>query len=163
MWMLGSINGTQCRQVDDTRLRQAGGKFTVPSGFLPTPATVIILRIAWDNFPTRLQIPLQGKASAVAVFFICTTNAMQTAVENARLTVQYADGGSTAVSLVYPDNCDDWLTAALQKKNEAFYFSDFNHGLVQIIRLDLERELAALEIEAIANEVILGVLGVTIL
>ena len=108
--------GHNAVQVDDTRLRQAGGKFTVPSGlsFL-TPATGdnIACVSIWDNFPTRLQIPLQGKASAIAVFFICTTNAMQTAVENARLTAKYADGGSTAVSLVYPDNCDDWLTAAL--------------------------------------------------
>ncbi len=158
--------GHNAVQVDEARLRQAGGTFTVPSGLsFQTPACSNNIACAslWDNFPTRLQIPLQGKAAAAAIFFICTTNAMQTAVENARLTAKYADGAHTAVSLVYPDNCDDWLTAALQKKNETFYFSDFNHGLVQIIRLDQTRELAALEVEAIANEVILGILGVTLL
>ncbi|MDD3953625.1 MAG: hypothetical protein PHY82_06910, partial [Lentisphaeria bacterium] len=158
--------GHNAVQVDDTKLRQANGKFTVSSGLsFQTPASGNNIACAslWDNFPTRLQIPLQGKATAAAIFFICTTNAMQTAVENARLAVKYADGGQAAVSLVYPDNCDDWLTSALQKKNESFYFSDFNHGLVQIIRLDQNRELATLEVEAIANEVILGILGVTLL
>jgi hypothetical protein len=152
--------------VDDAKLRQAGGTFTLPSGLsfqTPSSGDNIACASLWDNFPEQLRIPLCGQASAIKVFFICTTNAMQTAVENARLTAHYADGGKSVVKLVYPENCDDWLTAALQKENEYFYFSDFNHGLVQTIRLEQNRELAALEIKALANEVIIGILGVTLL
>ncbi|NMA42799.1 MAG: hypothetical protein GX946_05395 [Oligosphaeraceae bacterium] len=159
--------GHNAVQVDDSSLRQAtDGVYKLASGlsFLtPAQGDNLACVSIWDNFPTSMRIPLQGQARAVAVFFICTTNAMQTAVENARLALYYADGLCEKRSLVYPQNCDDWLTAALQKQNEHFYFSEWNHGIVQIIPCDEKRPLAALYVEAVANEVILGVLGVTLL
>ncbi len=151
--------------VDDSDLRNAGGKVTTKSGipFL-TPETGENLACVsiWDNFPTEATIPLSGKAQELAVLFVSTTNAMQTDVENVRMTVQYADGGEEKVSLVYPRNIDDWLVPALQKENESFYFNDYNHATVQRIRLDSDRELSGLSIEAVANEVIMGVMGVSI-
>ena len=68
-----------------------------------------------------------------------------------------------AVSLVHPVNFDDWLNAAIQTQNETVYFSDYNHGMVQRIELDKEKELAKISIEAIANEVIVGIIGMSVL
>lgn len=151
--------------VDDTKLRAAGGKVTTRSGidFLtPAEGSNIACVSLWDNFPAELTIPLEGVGQELALMFISSTNCMQTQVENVRLTVEYADGTTAAAKLVYPDSIDDWMVPALQKENEIFYFSDFNHATVKRLRLDPGKQLAAVKVEAIANEVIMGVMGVSI-
>ena len=78
------------------------------------------------------------------------------------MTVTYADGTSEVKKLVYPFDYDDWLTSALTTEAEIFYFSDFNHATVQRLRIDPNKELASISIEAVANEVIFGVAGISI-
>ena len=90
------------------------------------------------------------------------TNPMQSRVENGRFTLEYADGKTQEVSLVPPVNFDDWLVAAVQTANETVYFSDYNHGLVQRVTLDASRDLKSLTVRAVANETVVGILGVTI-
>lgn len=151
--------------IDDSNLRAAGGMVHTRSGIpFMTPASGKNLACVslWDNFPAEVAIPLSGTAQELAVMFVSSTNCMQTQVENVRITVEYTDGETTAAKLVYPNSIDDWMVPALQKENEIFYFSDFNHATVQRLRLDPTKTLAALKIEAIANEVIMGVMGVSI-
>lgn len=151
--------------VDDSALRQAGGSVTTKAGVTfatPKEGENLACVSIWDNFPTKMTIPVSGKGQELAILFVSTTNAMQTAVENARITVCYADGKEDTVSLVYPLNIDDWLVPALQTENESFYFNDYNHATVQRIRLDKTREVTGVTIEAVANEVILGVIGISI-
>ena len=64
--------------------------------------------------------------------------------------------------LIYPIHIDDWLTSALTTEGEIFYFNHFNHGTVQKLRLDPHKELASVTVEAVANEIILGVAGISI-
>jgi hypothetical protein len=152
-------------EVDGSKLRDAGGVFEVPSGikFLtPTIGDNIACASIWDNFPTVLDILLEGKARELALFFIGVTNAMQSHVENVRFTVIYKDDSRTVSSLEHPRDFDDWLVPALQTKNETVYFSDYNHGIVQKITLNAEKELLKISIEAIANEIIIGLLGINI-
>ena len=157
--------GHNALQVDDSILRECGGVFTTPAGWqFATPpqgqnAACVSL---WDNFPTSMEIPLSGRARALAVLYCGTTNAMQTAVCNARLEVHYADGLSQCCELRQPDNFDDFLLPVYQKQNEAVYVGAGTHALVQIIRLDPQRELRSFRAEAIANEVILDVLALTL-
>jgi len=157
--------GHNAVHIDDTALRQANGVFVTPSGLrfsVPKEGKDIACASMWDNFPAAIQIPLKGKAHEAALFFIGVTNAMQSWVENARFVVMYRDGSGQTTSLVHPKNFDDWLVPALQAENEIVYFSDYNHGLVQRLMLDPEKELAGLSVEAIANEVIIGLLGVSL-
>ena len=63
---------------------------------------------------------------------------------------------------MYPENIDDWLVPALQKENESLYFNKFNHATVQKLRLNTSKKLSGVKVEAIANEVILGVVGISI-
>ena len=151
--------------IDDSALRAANGLIHTDSGipFL-TPAEDNNLACVslWDNFPTEISIPLEGSAQELALLFAATTNAMQTAVENVRITVEYADGESTGTKLVYPINIDDWLVPALQKENESYYFSKYNHATVQRLRLDPTKQLKCVKIKAVANEVIMGVMGVSL-
>jgi hypothetical protein len=87
---------------------------------------------------------------------------MQSSVENGRFVVRYADGSEAVTALVNPENFDDWLVAATQRRNETVQFSDYNHAIVQRIRLEPTKTLKSLEISGTANEVIVGVLGVSI-
>lgn len=151
--------------VDDTFFRNSGGTVYSPSGItFVTPAENENLACVsiYDNFPTDITIPLSGKGQEVAVLFVASTYCMQSYVENARITVTYTDGTSTYKKLVYPINIDDWLTSALTTEGEIFYFSNFNHATVQKIRIDTDKELASIKIEAVANEIILGVAGISI-
>ena len=157
--------GHNAVEIDDCALRNVRGTFVTPSGIkFSTPETGHNLACAsiWDNFPTVLNIPLKGKGSELALFFIGVTNAMQSRVENARISVTYANGERESVSLIHPVSFDDWLVPALQTENETVYFSDYNHGIVQRISLDPKKELLGISIEVIANEVIIGLLGISI-
>lgn len=151
--------------VDDSMLRAAGGTIHTPSGipFLtPVKNENLACVSIWDNFPTELTIPLGGSAQELAILFVSTTNSMQTAVENVRIIVTYTDGETEVTKLIYPIHIDDWLVPAIQTKNEIFYFNDYNHATIQRISLNKEKVLASVRIEAIANEVIIGIMGVSI-
>jgi len=157
--------GHNAVQVDDSALRQANGLFRSPSrmGFAtPGEGPNVACVSMWDNFPSVLDIPLSGKAAELALFFVGVTNPMQSWVENARMTVSYDDNSKQVISLVHPVNFDDWLTSALQTQNETAYFSDYNHGIVQRIELEPGKKLAKISLEAVANEVIIGLLGISI-
>jgi len=157
--------GQRVVKVDDTALRTCNGTWRSPSGipFLtpsdgPNAACVSI----WENFPKEISFNLAGRAVELAILFVGVTNPMQAHVENARFTVEYADGSTQSVLLVNPLNIDDWLTAACQSQNESQYFSDYNHAIIQRIPLDPEKELKALRAVAVANEVIVGILGLSL-
>ena len=151
--------------VDDSSLRSAGGLIRTRSGipFLtPAEKENVACVSLWDNFPTSQTFPLDGSAQELAILYIATTNAMQTQVENVRITVKYADGSTEVAKLVYPDSIDDWLVPALQKESETYYFNNFNHANVHRIRLNPAKILDSVSIEAVANEVIMGILGISI-
>ncbi|HBG78448.1 MAG TPA: hypothetical protein DDW84_06345 [Phycisphaerales bacterium] len=157
--------GHNAVKIDDAVLRQSKGIFKTPSGIkflVPENGQDIACASLWDNFPTIIDIPLKGKANELALFFIGVTNAMQSWVENARFTVTYHDGSKQIVNLMHPKNFDDWLVPALQTENETAYFSDYNHGIVQRIILEPKKELTKISVEAVANEIIIGLLGISI-
>ena len=160
-WNAGGYNA---RIIDDSALRSGGGTFIVPSGVpFQTPASgpnTACVSI-WENFPTETSFPLSGKGNELAILFIGVTNPMQSRVENGCFSVAYADGTKEAVSLVNPTNFHDWLSASIQTENESVCFSDYNHGLVQRIILDPSKELKSFVARAVANEVIIGILGIS--
>ena len=157
--------GYRTAYVDDSLFRNSGGTVYSPSGIpFATPAEKENLACVsmFKNFPSDICVPLSGKAQEIAVLYVASTYPMQSHVENARITVTYADGTTTQTGLVYPFHVDDWLSSALTTEAEIFYFSQYNHGTVKKIRLDPTKELANIKIEALANEIILGVAGISI-
>ncbi|MFH1904239.1 MAG: hypothetical protein ABIK53_01780 [bacterium] len=150
--------------IEDNVFRQCKGTFRTPSGINfktpPTGPNAACVSI-WDNFPDKICIPISGKAAELAVFFIGVTNPMQSRVENGHFKVEYTDGTLQKTSLVNPVNFDDWLVAAVQQGNETVYFSDYNHGMVQRLILDPMKKLKSFSVEAVANEVIIGILGLS--
>ena len=157
--------GHNALNVDDSGLRTCGGEFVTASGLrFATPASGpnALTVSVWDNFPTSASIPLSGSAAELDVLLCGTTNAMQSYVVNGRLKVVYADGSEETAELVPPENFDDFLIAAFQTRNETVYFSDGTHGLVQKIPLDPGKKLLRFEVEAVANEVIVDILALTL-
>ena len=157
--------GRNVVMIDDSALRNAGGVVTTQSGIpFITPAEKENLACVsiFDRFPTAMNVELCGKGRELAVMFIASTCCLHAYVENARITVTYADGTTTTESLVYPLNIDDWLTSALTDKAEIVYFSDYNHATAVRVRLDPAKELKDVKIEAIANELVLGIAGISI-
>ena len=157
--------GRKIVYIDDTLFRNSGGIVHSPNGIpfaTPSEKENLACVSIYDVFPTDITIPLSGKGQEIAVLFIASTYCMQSHVENARITVTYADGTQTYKKLVYPIHMDDWLTSALTTEGEIFYFNDFNHATVQKIRIDSGKELASIKVEAVANEIVLGVAGVSI-
>ena len=157
--------GRNVQYVDDSLFRNSGGTVVSPSGIpFATPAENENLACVsiYENFPTSFTAPLSGKGQEIAILFVASTYCMHAYVENARITVTYTDGTSCDTSLVYPMDIDDWLTSALTTQSEIFYFNNFNHATIKRIRIDPAKELASIKIEAIANEVILGVAGISV-
>ena len=164
-----SHNWNQCGRdvvcVDDSLFRKSGGTVYSPSGIpFATPAENDNLACVsiFDVFPTDITVPLSGKAQELAILFVASTCCLHSYIENVRITVNYTDGTSTTEKLVYPLNIDDWLTSALTTEAEIFYFSDYNHATVKKIRTDSQKELADIKIEAVANELIFGVAGISL-
>lgn len=87
---------------------------------------------------------------------------MQSHVVNVRFRLRFRDGSESVLELIPPDNFDDYLIPVFQKSVEAFYISEGTHGLHFIMETDPSKPLAELEVEAVANEIILMLLGITL-
>lgn len=157
--------GRHVVRIDDSMLRNSGGMVFSPSGIpfaTPEENENLACVTVWDTFPTELKVDLDGKGQEIAVMFIASAFCLHSYVENARVTVTYADGTTNETKLVYPLNLDDWLTSALTTEAEIFYFSNYNHATVLRLRIDPEKELESIKIKAVANEVVIGVAGISI-
>ena len=153
--------------VNDDALRNApDGIFKFGSNWsFPTPAAGYNCACVsiWDNFPTAMEIPLNGKASELVLFVFGATNAMQSYVENARISAIYQDNTESVCQLITPLNFDDFIVPAIQQQFETFYWFKGNHGTVVRLKLDKNRELKKFIIEGVANEVIIALLGAAII
>lgn len=157
--------GIHTAYVEDSLFRNSGGIVHSPSGIpFATPAENENLACVsiFETFPTDITIPLDGKGQEIAILFIASTFCLHAYVEDVRITVTYKDGTTEDTKLVYPLSIDDWLTSALTTEAEIFYFNNFNHATVKRIRIDPDKELESIKVEAIANEVIFGVAGISI-
>ena len=151
--------------VDDSFFRNSGGTVYSPSGIpfmTPSENDNLACVSIYDVFPTDITVPLKDKGQELAVLFVASTCCLHSYVENVRITVTYADGTAESTSLVYPESIDDWLTSALTTKAEIFYFNGYNHATVKRIRLNPEKTLSSVKIEAIANELVFGVAGISV-
>ena len=157
--------GRNVVMVDDSLFRNSGGIVHSPSGIpFITPAEKDNLACVsiFERFPTDMTVSLSGKGQELAVLFITSSCCLHSYVDGVRITVSYSDGTAESEALVYPESLDDWLTSALTTKAEIFYFSDYNHATVKRIRLNPEKTLKSVKIEAVANELILGVAGISV-
>ena len=120
----------------------------------------------YREFPASIEIPLSGKARKIALLTVLSTNPNLDWMEAARLSVRYSDGGGESLSLVPPDNCDDWLNYLQLEpyalNGKAVMFGEREHANLLALDLDGTRELEAIVFECVSTETIAGLLAATL-
>ena len=150
----------------------------------------IVFASQWHNYPDQVSVPLAGKSSHAFLLMAGSSNPMQSRMVNGEVVVTYADGMSTTLPLRNPDNwwpidqdyfIDDFafrLDAPLPPR------VDLKTGRIRILKpdtfkgkggkvpggaatvlelpLDPNKELKSLTVRAMANEVVIGLMAVTL-
>ncbi len=155
---------------------------------IPSEGKNIAFVSQWDNYPNELTLPLKGKSSHLFLLMAGSTNHMQSRIENGRITVHYSDGSQTVLPLVNPDNwwsieqdmhIDDYAFASghtspirLGLKTGEAYLVGKGIGTEQWVEggaasvldlpLDESKELNSLTLSASANDVIIGIMAISL-
>ncbi len=143
----------------------------------------------WDNYPNEARLPLTGKASQAYLLMAGSTNPMQSRIENGAVEIYYTDGTSEKLTLRNPENWwpieKDYLTDGFAfstgsthpprlhlKTGEIVYgekAKEFNGkeieggaGTVLDIPLNPSKTLKELKLTALANDVVIGLMSVTL-
>ncbi len=144
----------------------------------------------WNNYPASISVPLHGSASRAFLLMAGSTSALQSHFENGTITVTYDDGSTARLSLQNPDNwwpidqdyfIDDF---AFARPGPLPVRVDLKTGLIRILKmktfkgsgdfvpggaatvlamdLNPHKILKTLELKAMANEIVLGLMSVTL-
>ncbi len=144
----------------------------------------------WDNYPREVSVKLAGKSSHAFLLMAGSTTAMQSRFDNGEVVVTYTDGSAARLALENPTTwwpidqdyfVDDFAFARLEALPPRV---DLRTGRVRILEshsfkgrggkvpggaatvLDLplngEKELRSLTVHALANEVVIGLMSVTL-
>jgi hypothetical protein len=164
-----------------------GPVFATPG---PGDARNIVFTSQWDNYPREVTIPLGGRARHVALLMAGSTNPMQSRFDNGEVVVAYADGSTSRLALENPttwwpidedyfiDNYQfrrpgpiptrvDLKTGQVRTYTEAEFAGKGRMvpgGAATVLALALnpDKELKSLTIRALANEVVIGLMAVTL-
>jgi hypothetical protein len=139
------------------RLRSGiGVPFEVPANGLNACFTSI-----FENFPRKVQIPVGQDARKLYFLFVASTNQMQSRIENARFTV-HAEDGTYVLPLINPNNLDDWLMPPFALSGYSQKFGPGTYGRILDMDLSEKKRVETVEVECLSNEVLFGVLGLTL-
>lgn len=162
------------------RLLDAKGVLQTPQG-VPFAWTNGAFNIAftslWDNWPREVTVPVGRSGKAIWLLVCGSTNPMQCRIANARLRMQYADGVVDDLDLVPPMNF--WSLCPLNNifdydyKRDAFALPPKPPATVQLggncramllnLKLRPDAELKQVTLETLSQEVVIGLMGVTIM
>jgi hypothetical protein len=168
-----------------------GGKIKLPNGvefltpFAPDSKNIVFTS-QWDNYPRAAEIPLSGSASHIYLLMAGSTNQMQSRMDNGEVVVTYTDGSTTRLALNNPVN---WWPIDQDYFIDDFAFRgpgpmptriDLKTGNIRIpvkgkggkvpggsatmldMPLDKGKQVRSLKVRTIANEVVIGLMAVTL-
>jgi hypothetical protein len=144
----------------------------------------------WDNYPRDISVPLKGRASHAYLLLAGSTGPMQSRFDNGEVMVTYTDGTTERLALRNPANwwpidqdyfIDDY---AFRRPGPIPPRVDLQTGKVRILdvnefkgkggtvpggaatvldlALDPGKELKSLTVRALANEIVIGLMAVTL-
>ena len=144
----------------------------------------------WDNYPHEIAIPLDGHARHAYFLMAGSTNFMQSRMDNGELVVTYADGSSTRLPLRNPETwwpieqdyfIDDYQfpfdaplpprvdlkTGEIRLLNLATFKGKGHEvpgGAATVLDLPLDpaKLLRSVTVRAIANDVVIGLMSLTL-
>jgi len=164
-----------------------GVPFATPG---PGVAPNILFTSQWDNFPREATVPLGGKARCAYLLMAGSTYWMQSRLDNGEVVATYADGSIARLALRNPTNwwpieqdffIDDFQFRRPEPTPPRI---DLATGKVRLLdpvqfkgrggpvpggaatalalRLDPAKELRSITVRALANEVVIGLMAVTL-
>ena len=150
----------------------------------------IIFTSQWDNYPHEVSVPLAGKSSHAFLLMAGSTGAMQSRFDNGEVIVTYTDGSTARLALNNPVNWwpidqDYFMDDYAFRRNEPIPPRvDLRTGNIRILDvasfkgkgrkvsggaatvldlpLDPAKELKSLTVRTLANEVVIGLMSVTL-
>jgi hypothetical protein len=161
-------------------------KLAGPDGRLQTPQHVPFAKWAeekniaftslWDNWPRSVAVPVGKSAEAVWVLVCGSTNPMQFRFPNAEVRFQYADGQVENLDLVPPLNfwcLSSWGGLDYSYETDAFALPPQPPPMVQLGRecramvlswmLRPGVKLEKVTLETLSQEVVIGLMGVSLM
>lgn len=168
---------------------EQGGAIKLPNGLpFSVPAAPEARNIAftsrWDNYPKDISIPLSGRARHVYLLMAGTTNFMQSRIDNGEVIVEYADGSQSRLALHNPTT---WWPIEQDYFIDDYQFQrpgptpprvDLKTGLVRLkptgravpggaatvldLPLDPAKPLARLTLRTLSNDVVIGLMSLTL-
>jgi hypothetical protein len=164
-----------------------GVPFATPG---PGDTPNIVFTSQWDNFPREATVPLGGQARHVYLLLAGSTNWMQSRLDNGEVVVTYADGSTARLALHNPTTwwpidqdyfIDDYQfhrpgpipprvdlkTGRVRLLDEIEFKGQGRRipgGAATVLDLPLDpaKELRSLTVRTLANEVIIGLMGLTL-
>jgi len=150
----------------------------------------IIFTSQWDNYPPEVAVPLTGQASHAFLLMAGSTGTMQSQFDNGEIVVTYTDGSMERLPLRNPTNwwpidqdyfMDDYafrrdepipprvdlVTGNIRLPDVASFKGKGRKvpgGAATVLELPLNpaKELKSLTVRALANEVVVGLMSVTL-
>ena len=188
-WTFPYWNGPWAPQADFTNVLNMtvpGGAIQTPQGAqfkLGSIAAGTQLNVAfttlYDAYPNASSVPVSAAAAAGAAtawaLVAGSTNPMQTRLVNAELRFRYSDGTADVLELVPPFNywaLSGWGNNDYDYATDAFCLPPtppptvqlglHNRAMVYAHSLAAGKTLAAVELEAMSQEVVVGLLAVSL-
>ncbi|WP_372775559.1 DUF4450 domain-containing protein [Mangrovibacterium sp.] len=140
----------------------------------------------WDNFPTKLNFPVNKTGKAIYFLVSGSTNVMNCNIANAVIYLNYSDGQSDSLELVPPHNY--WNLSPISARATApgqgsrndytsetdkFCMPEVFPETVQLgencramllnLKLREDVELESVTLETLSQEVVVGLIGLTIM
>lgn len=160
-------------------LQVSDGMLAVPQGarFKWNPGTNnIAFTSLWDNWPRKVDVPVNRKGASIWLLVCGSSNPMQVRIANAVLRFHYADGVTEELELVNPLNF--WSLCLFQQSKDYDYATEaFSlpkepppqaqlgsncRAMVYGWKLRPGVELKQVTVESLSQEVVIGLMGVSI-
>jgi len=142
----------------------------------PTGANNIAFTSRWDNWPEKVEVPV-NKTGDAAWFLLCgTTNPMEVRIANAELRMNYADGVTETLPIVPPFNF--WTLCPMDGIDYDYARDGFALPKVPPVTAQLGKNcraivlgwrlrpgvaLKSVTLETQSEQVVIGLMGVTVM
>lgn len=150
----------------------------------------VLFTSLWDNYPTTTEVPITGRGQKLLLMMAGSTNHMQSHIANGRLTVHYTDGTTSTLDLVNPDNWASieqvGINDGYSYRAPALWRLSLQNGTLSrtldkdmgieginrmipggaatLVEMEINpmKELQSLQLETLSNDVVIGIMGITI-
>lgn len=157
-------------QPETSLVTAAKGRFVVADRVpfaLVTEGKDAVFTSLYEQFPDRVEIPINQRGRKVAVLAVASIPISQSRMDNGRIRVKLDDCTHREVILRDPETIDDWLGSGLGTPyalgGHPVALGKNAHGHLYEIDLGGDKTIHSVEMETLTNETMIGLLGITIM